>query len=190
MRALEDPWVHILLSFVCTLCHHLLCCFFCCSFLLGLITNIFESSTLPCARCYIFFSQKEYPPTWQSIPSHTHTKNSVTKNPSWNSCCTHDIPSQLLSPSFGLYFSSFFLFFFGSVIFFFPSRFFNYEKKKILLNLSPLFSFRGGVYILPPSTDTKAPYALNLLSVTTRLSAHSYYFIDPRPTKAQNRCHF
>jgi hypothetical protein len=122
----------IYLSFVCTLCHHLLCRFFLLLFLTWTFTNILTFNT-PCAGCYFFFLTKGIP-SHLAIDSLTHTPQKFGyAKPSWNSCCTHDIPSTLLSPSFGLFFSHLFPFFFGSRFYplIFPSRFFNYQKKKI-----------------------------------------------------------
>jgi len=144
---------------------------FCCSFLLGLSQSFLIFIT-PCARCYFFFSQKEYPPTWQSIPSHKHTRTTpkirllktILEFLLHNTTYPPHRCRHLLDYSF-----IFISFFFGSVPIPFFSRFFNYENS---LNLS---SVSEGLQ-LPPTTDTRyhGLYALNLLSVTTRLSAHSY----------------
>jgi len=113
------------------------------------LSQTFLTFNTPCARCYFFFSQKEYSPTWQSIPSHTHTHTHTKKKfgyakPSWNSCCTHDIPSPSLSPSFGLFFHllSFFSFWLCSYPFFSHDDFLTTRKRKFALSISSL-QFQG-----------------------------------------------
>ena len=95
---------------------------FCCFFLLGLITNIFDLQH-SCARCYFFLTKGI--PSHLAIDSvthiHTHQKFGYA-NPSWNSCCTHDTIPHRCRHLFWTFLSSFFFFFFLAP--FFPSRFF------------------------------------------------------------------
>jgi hypothetical protein len=146
------------LSFVCAPRRHLLCCFFWLLFLTWTFQHFDLQCFVSCARCYsfLFFSQKEYPhPSWQSIPSYTRPKNSVTQNHHLGILAAHTIyPPTSLWPSFGLFFffvASAFLFFFLS------SRFLSYEKKKIcLIRISTSsLTVRGG-FAVPPNliTDT------------------------------------
>ena len=124
----------------------------------------FWSSTLHVLDA-IFFLTKGIPPTWQSIPSYKHTKNTVTQNHLGILAAQHDIPSPSLSPSFGLFFHLYLFFlFFGSVPIPFFSRFFNYEKRKFAQSISSL-QFQG--FAAPPQllSDTMA----HMLSISFRL---------------------
>ena len=116
---------------------------FCCSFLLGLIT-IFDLQHSLCSMLFFFSHKKEYPPTWQSIPSTHIPKNSVTKKKTileFLLHTRHTIP--IVVAIFWTYLSSFFLFCFWllSLFLFFPSRFFLLREKRKFA-LSPLFRSR------------------------------------------------
>ena len=86
---------------------------------------------------------------------------------------TYLLPS--LSPSFGQFFSHLSLFFFFWLCFypFFSLHdFLTTRKRKFALSISSL-QFQG-LQLPPTDTCYHGSYALNLLSVTTQLSAHSY----------------
>jgi len=151
VRALEDPWVHIPLSFVCTLCH-LLCCFFLLLFLTWTFANIFDLQHSMCSMLF-FFSHKRNTLSLGNRFPHKHTYT-PKKRKTILEFLLHDIPSlPSLSPSFGLFFYLFHLFLFW--LFSYPLFFtiFKLRKKENLPNLSPLFSFRG-LQLPPHQTDT------------------------------------
>ena len=127
----------------------------------------FWSSTLHVLDA-IFFLTKGIPPTWQSIPSYKHTKNTVTQNHLGILAAQHDIPSPSLSPSFGLFFHLYLFFFFLAL---FLSPFFHdflTTRKENLPNLSPLFSFRGlqlppNCYLIPWLICSQSPFGYDTI---------------------------
>ena len=140
MRALEDPWVHIHLSFVCTLCH-LLCCFFLLLFLTWTFANIFELHHSMCSMLFFFLTK--------GIPSHLaidsltqthtyHTKNTVTQNHLGILAAQPPNRCRHLLDYFFIFISSFFLALFLLPFF----TIFLTTRKENLPNLSPLFNFR------------------------------------------------
>ena len=150
MRALEDYWVHILLSFVFNLCRRLLCCFILLLFLTWTFMNIFDLQHSLCSM--LFFSHKRNTlPLGNRFPhTYTHTKNSVTQN-HLGILAAHTTYSphrrrHLLDYSFISFFLAFFLSLFSL------HDFLITRKRKFAL--STLFSSRG--LQLPPSTDTWA----------------------------------
>ena len=165
MRALEDPWVRISLSFVCTLCRHLLCCFF----LLLFLTWTFKHFDLQHSLCsmLLFFFSKGIP-SHLAIDSLTHTQTHTQKfgyrQNHLGILAAHDIPPSL-SPSFGLFFHLF-LFLALFLSFFFPLHdFLTTRKRKFALSISSL-QLQG--FPAPPSqliSDTMA----YLLSISFQL---------------------
>ena len=169
VRALEDPWVHIHLSFVCTLCH-LLCCFFLLLFLTWTFANIFELHHSMCSMLF-FFSQKEYPPTWPSIPSHKHTLTTpkIRLLKTILEFLLHNLPIVVVI--FWTIFSSLSSFFLALFLLLFFHDFLT-TRKENLPNLSPLFNFR---VCSSPLSDTMA----HMLSISFQLRhgierSHSY----------------
>ena len=166
MRALEDPWVRISLSFVCTLCRHLLCCFF----LLLFLTWTFKHFDLQHSLCsmLLFFFSKGIP-SHLAIDSLTHThrhtpKNSVTDKTILEFLLHTTYPHRcrhLLDYSF-----IFFFFWLCFYLFFFPLHdFLTTRKRKFALSISSL-QLQG--FPAPPSqliSDTMA----YLLSISFQL---------------------
>ena len=134
----------------CTLRHHLLCCFFLLLFLtwtfkhFDLEPNIFDSCARCCCCCFFFFFVSKGIPSWQSIPSHTHSLTHTQKigyaKPSWNSCCTHDIPSPIVVAIFWTILLIFFFFFLLSPFPPLPLFFLTTRKRKFALHLNFYFS--------------------------------------------------
>lgn len=170
VRALKDTRVHhIPLSFVCTLCHHLLCCFFLLLFLTWTFANIFELQHSLCPM--LFFSHKRNTlPLGNRFPSHTYTPKIGLRILEF--LLHYDIFSPSLSPSFGQFFHHLFFFssFFGSVPIPFSSWFFNYEKKKIC-PIYLLSSVSGGLQLTSQLISDMLSISFQ---VTSWLSAHSY----------------
>ena len=124
--------VHIPLSFVCTL-SSLALLFLSVALSYMDFRKHFWTSTLPVLDAF-FFSQKEYPPTWQSIPSHTpptYTPKIGLRKTILEFLLHTRQTVPIVFAIFWTILSSSFTFFFGSVSIPFSSRFYNYEKKKI-----------------------------------------------------------
>jgi len=166
VRALEDTWVHIPLSFVWTLSSLALLFLSVALSYLDFRKNIFELQHSLCSM--LFFSHKRNTlPLGNRFP-HTHThKNWVTQNHLGILAALRHT-SLSLSPSFGQFFHHLFSFLLFLALFLsrFLHEFLTTRKRKFAQSISSL-QFQGGVYSFPPQliSDTMA----HMLSISFQL---------------------